>query len=247
MDRFTLEAHHALVAELIQAAVEAAAEIFAGSDLQTGFREILGDPIVVAWFEAADLQPLLIDYLRLESLGRLYIEHIERAGSNAGLSSRASIYDPNSGLGYGRILENGKLAWHSYAVEWYPNPGNDIPENRGTFASDIRAVTFADDAMDIRYPGIEHLGGPNWAAVVIRVGGVYPSATRASRDYSRFAALRMETGLCTHVARAKLAGASREEVVSAIMVGVPVAGAMVLRMVPAAIGAYDEAYRRGQE
>ena len=169
-----------------------AAEIFAGSDLQAGFREILGDPIVVAWFEAANLQPLLVDYLRLESLGRLYIEHVERAGSNAGLSSRASIYDPNSGLGYGRILETGKLAWHSYAVEWYPNPGNDIPENRGTFASDIRAVTFANDAMDIRYPGIEHLGGPNWAAVVIRVGGVYPSATRASRDYSRFASLRME-------------------------------------------------------
>jgi alkylhydroperoxidase/carboxymuconolactone decarboxylase family protein YurZ len=71
--------------------------------------------------------------------------------------------------------------------------------------------------------------------------------TRALAYLAVVAAMRMEAGLPTHVARAKLAGASREEVVSAIMVGVSVAGVSILRMIPAAIGAYDEPYRRGQE
>ena len=167
-------------------------EIFAGSELQAGFRDILRDPIVLAWFEAADLPSLLLDYMRLENLGRLYIELFEQVGSDTIPASRESFYDPNSGLGYARVLDDGELAWHSYAVAWYPTPDNEIPENRGTFASDIRAISFSSESMDIRYPGIEHLGGPNWVAVVVRVGGVSPTATRDAKDYSRFASLRLD-------------------------------------------------------
>lgn len=53
------------------------------------------------------------------------------------------------------------------------------------------------------------------------------------------AALRLESGVPFHVEMAKKAGASREEVISAILVGLPAAGHVVTQVLPAAIAAYD--------
>jgi alkylhydroperoxidase/carboxymuconolactone decarboxylase family protein YurZ len=53
------------------------------------------------------------------------------------------------------------------------------------------------------------------------------------------AALRLESGIPFHVALARQAGASREEVISAILVGLPAAGNVVTRSLPIAIQAYD--------
>jgi alkylhydroperoxidase/carboxymuconolactone decarboxylase family protein YurZ len=53
------------------------------------------------------------------------------------------------------------------------------------------------------------------------------------------AALRMESGIAFHVKSAKEAGATREEVISAILVGLPAAGQGVVQCLPAAIAAYD--------
>jgi alkylhydroperoxidase/carboxymuconolactone decarboxylase family protein YurZ len=53
------------------------------------------------------------------------------------------------------------------------------------------------------------------------------------------AALRMESGVPFHVKVAKAAGASREEVISAVLVGLPAAGLGVTQALPAAIRAYD--------
>jgi|SRR5208283_2423594 len=52
-------------------------------------------------------------------------------------------------------------------------------------------------------------------------------------------ALRLESGIPFHVAIAKEAGASRGEVISAILVGLPAAGNAVMRALPVAIQAYD--------
>lgn len=54
------------------------------------------------------------------------------------------------------------------------------------------------------------------------------------------AALRLESGVAFHVAQAKEAGASRDEVVSAILVGLPAAGNAVTQVLPAALRAYDQ-------
>ncbi|HUL66634.1 MAG TPA: carboxymuconolactone decarboxylase family protein [Burkholderiaceae bacterium] len=54
------------------------------------------------------------------------------------------------------------------------------------------------------------------------------------------AALRLEGGVPFHVAHAKELGASREEVISAILVGLPAAGNVVTQSLPTAIRAYDE-------
>jgi alkylhydroperoxidase/carboxymuconolactone decarboxylase family protein YurZ len=53
------------------------------------------------------------------------------------------------------------------------------------------------------------------------------------------AALRLESGVPFHVRAAKQAGALREEVISAILVGLPAAGHGVTQVLPAAIAAYD--------
>jgi alkylhydroperoxidase/carboxymuconolactone decarboxylase family protein YurZ len=53
------------------------------------------------------------------------------------------------------------------------------------------------------------------------------------------AALRLESGVPFHVQQAKQRGASRDEVISAILVGLPAAGHGVTQVLPAAIAAYD--------
>jgi alkylhydroperoxidase/carboxymuconolactone decarboxylase family protein YurZ len=53
------------------------------------------------------------------------------------------------------------------------------------------------------------------------------------------AALRLESGVPFHVKLAKAAGASRNEVISALLVGLPAAGNVVTQALPAALQAYD--------
>jgi alkylhydroperoxidase/carboxymuconolactone decarboxylase family protein YurZ len=55
------------------------------------------------------------------------------------------------------------------------------------------------------------------------------------------AALRLESGVPFHVAIAKAAGASRADILSAILVGLPAAGNAVTHVIPAARRAYEEA------
>lgn len=54
------------------------------------------------------------------------------------------------------------------------------------------------------------------------------------------AALRLDGGVPYHVVLAKEAGASRAEIISAILVGLPAAGNGVTHMLPAAMQAYDQ-------
>jgi len=56
---------------------------------------------------------------------------------------------------------------------------------------------------------------------------------------SVLAVLRLESGIPFHVHLARQAGASREEVISAILVGLPAAGQVVTQALPAALTAYD--------
>ena len=54
------------------------------------------------------------------------------------------------------------------------------------------------------------------------------------------AALRLESGVPFHVGVAKAEGASREEVISAILVGLQAAGHGVTASLPSALQAYDK-------
>ncbi len=63
--------------------------------------------------------------------------------------------------------------------------------------------------------------------------------TRALAYVAVLAALGLDTGIPFHVAQAKKAGASREEVISAVLLGLPAAGNIVTRCLPTALKAYD--------
>ena len=55
------------------------------------------------------------------------------------------------------------------------------------------------------------------------------------------AALRLESGVPFHVLQAKRSGATRDEVIGAILIGLPAAGTGVTACLPAALDAYDAA------
>jgi alkylhydroperoxidase/carboxymuconolactone decarboxylase family protein YurZ len=64
--------------------------------------------------------------------------------------------------------------------------------------------------------------------------------TNALAYLAVLAALGLVSGIPFHVKSAKEAGASREEVISAILVGLPAAGHGVTRALPGAVEAFDE-------
>jgi len=88
--------------------------------------------------------------------------------------------------------------------------------------------------------------GPNhaqaWMTAVRSLGdaSALDAKTQALAYLAVLAALRLESGVPFHVAHAKDVGASRDEVISAILVGLPAAGNVVTQALPAAIHAYDE-------
>lgn len=63
--------------------------------------------------------------------------------------------------------------------------------------------------------------------------------TEALAYLAVLAAMRLESGLPFHVQMAKQAGAARAEIISAILVGLPAAGNVVVQALPAALAAYD--------
>ena len=63
--------------------------------------------------------------------------------------------------------------------------------------------------------------------------------TAALAYLSVLAALRLESGIPFHVQTARQLGASRDEVISAILVGLPAAGHCVTQVLPVAIAAYE--------
>jgi alkylhydroperoxidase/carboxymuconolactone decarboxylase family protein YurZ len=80
-----------------------------------------------------------------------------------------------------------------------------------------------------------------WMTAVRNVGdaSAMDRKTESLAYLAVLSALRLESGIPFHVAIAKEAGASRDEVISAILVGLPAAGNAVVRSLPVAIQAYD--------
>jgi Carboxymuconolactone decarboxylase family len=77
------------------------------------------------------------------------------------------------------------------------------------------------------------------AVEVLSRGSALDQKTAALAYLAVLAALRLESGVPFHVGLAKRAGATRAEVVSAILVGLPAAGNAVTQCLPAALSAYD--------
>jgi len=81
-----------------------------------------------------------------------------------------------------------------------------------------------------------------WSAMVqgLDVASALDKKTEELAYLAVLAALRMEGGIPFHVKMAQQAGATRDEVISAILIGLPAAGHSVTQVLPAALAAYDE-------
>lgn len=84
-----------------------------------------------------------------------------------------------------------------------------------------------------------------WMGAVKELGAAsaLDEKTRTLAYLAVLAALRLESGVPFHAAHARAAGATRDEVIGAILVGLPAAGHGVTQSLPAALRAYDEAAR----
>ena len=103
--------------------------------------------------------------------------------------------------------------------------------------TDPKLVSSAFKAFKIETP--DHARA--WGQLVSNLAeaSALNSKTQALAYLAVLAALRMESGIPFHVQAAKNAGATREEVLSAILVGLPAAGHAVTQVLPAAVAAYD--------
>lgn len=81
-----------------------------------------------------------------------------------------------------------------------------------------------------------------WGEMVGRLGqaSALDAKTSALAYLAVLAALGAVSGVPFHVKAAKEAGVSRDEVISAVLVGLPAAGHSVTQALPAAIAAYDD-------
>ena len=65
-------------------------------------------------------------------------------------------------------------------------------------------------------------------------------ALGAASALAVMAAARLDSGLPFHVKMAKMHGATRDEVISAVLIGLPAVGNVVTASLPAVLEAYDE-------
>ena len=93
--------------------------------------------------------------------------------------------------------------------------------------------TFLDSAP-------KHAGAWMTAVQALGEASALDKKTSALAYLAVLAALRLDSGVPFHVKIAKHAGASRDEVIGALLVGLPAAGNGIVQSLPAGIAAYDE-------
>lgn len=81
-----------------------------------------------------------------------------------------------------------------------------------------------------------------WMEMVLKLdsASVLDKKTKELAYLAVMAAVGLESGLPFHVKMAKAGGASREEIISSILVGLPAVGNSVVKALPIALEAFDE-------
>ena len=81
-----------------------------------------------------------------------------------------------------------------------------------------------------------------WMEVVQKLDGAskLDKKTEELAYIAVLAAVRLESGIPFHVKHAKMLGATREEIISAVLVGLPAVGNAVTTSLPIALEAYDD-------
>ena len=103
--------------------------------------------------------------------------------------------------------------------------------------NDVRGVSNAFQAFLKEAPA--HARAWMEAVRGLEAASALDKKTSALAYLAVLAALRLESGVPFHVQLAKQAGATRAEVLSALLLGLPAVGNAVTQSLPAALAAYD--------
>jgi len=130
------------------------------------------------------------------------------------------------------IISNVKMLWRIfYIVKWFNSfRGDGMKESKPTVSNAFQS--FLDNAPSHAQAWMTAVQGLDNASALDK-------KTEELAYLAVLAALRLESGVPFHVMLAKQKGATREEVISAILVGLPAAGNGVTQVLPAALAAYD--------
>ena len=94
-------------------------------------------------------------------------------------------------------------------------------------------AAFAKEIPDVHQAWMETVGKLDTASTLDK-------KTKELAYIAVMAAVRLESGIPFHVQLAKSHGATREEIISSILVGLPAVGNTVIQSLPIALQAYDE-------
>jgi hypothetical protein len=149
--------------------------------LQPTYQQLFNSPLTRQLIESAyHSGHLLVEYAKLAKLGSSFIHTIDTGSMELDDTSRrllASVYDPNSGLGYGDLIVDGQIAVHSYYFA--------VASAMGGRVFNLHSLQQSDDSLHIDYPG-----GADWAVFWLAMDGI--SESRPSLDFSSFDRLLLE-------------------------------------------------------
>ena len=163
---------------------------------QPAFRKLLNNPKTSAMYSlAGSVDQLLLDYDKLDRLGRAFVHMTEKGTmvfDEVATALLDDIFDTNEGLGFAEIVGDGRISLHTYGVGAAASvdrrlAGRSPETTAGTSEYPFRfdSVQPSDDNLRITYHG-----GADWAAIFFAVRG--SSAQRPSLDFSAFDQLQLE-------------------------------------------------------
>ena len=103
--------------------------------------------------------------------------------------------------------------------------------------SDKKLVSNAFQVFASEAP--QHAAAWNGLVQNLAAANALDQKTTALAYFSVLAVLGLESGVPFHANSAKQSGATRDEVISAVLLGLPAAGHAVTRVLPAAVNAFD--------
>ena len=103
--------------------------------------------------------------------------------------------------------------------------------------SDKKLVSNAFQVFATEAP--QHAAAWNGLVQNLAAANALDPKTTALAYLSVLAVLGLESGIPFHVNSAKQSGATRQEVISAVLIGLPAAGHAVTRVLPAAVNTFD--------
>ena len=162
-------------------------------ELQPAFRELLTNPNLNSLYSRTRTgASLLLDYDRLDHLGRAFIRTVENGAmefDETTLKILESIYDPEEGIGYPDILTEGQVYWANYHMTTADSltrglRGSTVDAGSSSNSRRLKSER-REDSLHVHYPG-----GADWAVLFFQVRG--SSDTRTSQDFSMFDKLVLE-------------------------------------------------------